>query len=93
MWQASAAGKRAPHPTKFAHLSHLNVQWLNVALLYQLQMKQIFSLLSPLLNLIKYRAIAVLLLSIACLNERSAADALVYLPDAIASLTQRSLPS
>jgi hypothetical protein len=33
-----------------------------------------------------------LLLSIACLNERSAADALVYLPDAIASPTQGSLP-
>ena len=33
MWQASAAGKRAPHPTKPAHLSYLNEQWLNVALL------------------------------------------------------------
>jgi hypothetical protein len=32
-----------------------------------------------------------LLLSIACLNERSAADVLVYLPDAIASPTQESL--
>jgi hypothetical protein len=56
-------------------------------------MKQIFSLLSPLSNLIKYRVIAVLLLSTAWLNERSAADALVYPPDAIASLTQGSLPS
>jgi hypothetical protein len=35
--------KRAPHPTKLAHLSHLNVQWLNAALLYQLQMRQTFT--------------------------------------------------
>jgi hypothetical protein len=56
-------------------------------------MKQIFSLLSPLLIPTKYRAIAVLLLSTACLNERSAADALGSLPDAIASPTRRSLPS
>jgi hypothetical protein len=54
-------------------------------------MKQTFSLLSLLLILVKYRVIAMLLLSIACLNERSAADVLVYLPDAIASLTQESL--
>jgi hypothetical protein len=55
-------------------------------------MKQIFSLLSSLSILTKYRVIAMLLLSTACLNERSAADVLVYLPDAIASLTQESLP-
>jgi hypothetical protein len=54
-------------------------------------MKQTFSLLSLLLILVKYRVIAMLLLSIACLNERSAADVLVYLPDAIASPTQESL--
>jgi hypothetical protein len=53
-------------------------------------MNQISSLLSHLLILIKSQAIAVLLLSTACLNERSAADALVSLPDAIASLSQRS---
>jgi hypothetical protein len=53
-------------------------------------MRQTFSLLSHLSILIKYRAIAVLLLSMARLNEQSAADALASLPDAIASPTQRN---
>ncbi|KAJ4378852.1 hypothetical protein N0V86_005726 [Didymella sp. IMI 355093] len=51
------------------------------------QMKQMSSLLSPLLNPIKYRAIVGLLQSTTSLNEQSAADALGSLPDAIASLT------
>jgi hypothetical protein len=93
-WWSAVGGylryKRAPHPTKFAHLLDPNAQWLNTALLYQLQMRQTFSLLSQLSILIKYRAIAVLLLSMACLNEQSAADALASLPDAIASLTRRN---
>jgi hypothetical protein len=53
-------------------------------------MKQIFSLLFLLLISIKHKVIVALLLSTTCLNEQSAADALVYLLDAIASLTQRS---
>ena len=85
--------KRAPHPTNFAHLSYQTIHWLNATLLNQSQMKQTFSLLSFLLLPVKYKAIAGLLQSIMCLNERSAADALGRLPNAIASPTQRSLPS
>jgi hypothetical protein len=31
---SNVSDKRAPHPTKFALLSHLNIQWLNATLLY-----------------------------------------------------------
>jgi hypothetical protein len=69
---------------------HFNVQWLNAALVYQLQTRHTLSLLSPLLIFIKYRANAELLVFTACRREQSAGDALVYLPDVIVSLTQRS---
>jgi hypothetical protein len=77
-------------PTNFAHLSELNHQWLNAAHLSYLQMKQIFSLQSPLSTQTKFNQLKMPLGSLACLRQHCAADALVKLRDAIVSPIHKS---